>query len=279
MQANLFKILAITAAFSMVQSAPVETAEGQATQGQVNGTQINEAHINEAHVNEADVDDVTLSVSDMDVLNAIFTLHRVAIHTRDAISAQCDCVGPEVAHGLGQARERLLIARHAHAPTVHERAHRLDVAGSNAHDEACRVRDAGVTHSAAARCGNTLQTAACCSTTPLGIPVLPEVKMIQASADKSTTGSSCASRALGCVWSSITSVAPAFRTASMATIIYRDRSMQTGTMTTWLRLRLASGHVAVRSVAAKLLESASNCVYDKSSSQTHTAGALGFVMH
>lgn len=58
MQANLFKILAITAAFSMVQSAPVETAEGQATQGQVNGTQINEAHINEAHVNEADVDDV-----------------------------------------------------------------------------------------------------------------------------------------------------------------------------------------------------------------------------
>ncbi|KAH8129054.1 hypothetical protein LI328DRAFT_160033 [Trichoderma asperelloides] len=121
MQANLFKILAITAAFSMVQSAPVETAEGQPTQGQVNGTQINEAHIN-----EADVDDVipllrsrrrsalgrkllisaqergrgifsrglvgiipatqTLSVSDMDVLNAIFTLHRVAIHTRDAIS-------------------------------------------------------------------------------------------------------------------------------------------------------------------------------------------------
>ncbi|UKZ94599.1 uncharacterized protein TrAFT101_009460 [Trichoderma asperellum] len=126
MQANLFGILAITAAFSTVQSAPVETAEGQLTQGQVNGTQTNEAYINEAHVNEADVDDVirllrsrrgsalgrkllisaqergreifsrglagiipatqTLSVSDIDVLNAIFTLHRVAIYTRDAIS-------------------------------------------------------------------------------------------------------------------------------------------------------------------------------------------------
>ncbi|KAL6885822.1 hypothetical protein GGI43DRAFT_426523 [Trichoderma evansii] len=126
MQAKLFKILAITAAFSTVQSALVETAEGQVTQGQVNGTQTNEAHINEAHVNEADVDDVirllrsrrksalgrkflisaqerereifsrglagiipatrTLSVSEMDVLNAISTLHRVAIHTRDAIS-------------------------------------------------------------------------------------------------------------------------------------------------------------------------------------------------
>ncbi|PTB34845.1 uncharacterized protein TrAFT101_009460 [Trichoderma asperellum] len=58
MQANLFGILAITAAFSTVQSAPVETAEGQLTQGQVNGTQTNEAYINEAHVNEADVDDV-----------------------------------------------------------------------------------------------------------------------------------------------------------------------------------------------------------------------------
>lgn len=51
MQANLFKILAITAAFSTVQSAPVETAKGQVTQGQVNGTQTNETHINEAHVN------------------------------------------------------------------------------------------------------------------------------------------------------------------------------------------------------------------------------------
>jgi hypothetical protein len=53
MQANLFKILAITAAFSTVQSAPVETAEGQVTQEQVNGTQTNETH-----ANEADVDDV-----------------------------------------------------------------------------------------------------------------------------------------------------------------------------------------------------------------------------
>ncbi|KAI0400759.1 hypothetical protein F4802DRAFT_601651 [Xylaria palmicola] len=57
MQANLFKILAIAAAFSTVQSAPVETAEGQVTQGQVNGTQANEAHTNEAHTNEAHVDD------------------------------------------------------------------------------------------------------------------------------------------------------------------------------------------------------------------------------
>jgi hypothetical protein len=51
MQANLFKILAITAAFSTVQSAPLETAEGQLTQGRVNGTQTNEAHKNEADVN------------------------------------------------------------------------------------------------------------------------------------------------------------------------------------------------------------------------------------
>lgn len=62
MQANLFKILAIAAAFSTVQSAPVETAEGQVTQGQVNGTQANEAHTNgtqanKAHTNEAHVDD------------------------------------------------------------------------------------------------------------------------------------------------------------------------------------------------------------------------------
>lgn len=52
MHANLFKILAIAATFSAVQSAPAETAEGQATQGQVNGTQVTEAH-----ANEADVDD------------------------------------------------------------------------------------------------------------------------------------------------------------------------------------------------------------------------------
>ncbi|RSL87475.1 hypothetical protein CEP52_015523 [Fusarium oligoseptatum] len=130
MQANLFRILAITAAFSTVQSAPVETAKGQVTQGQVNGTEINETHINEGHVKEAhnnkvNANDVTrllrprrsalgrkllisaqergreifsrglagnipvtqtLSVSNGDVLNAIFTSHRVAIHTRDAIS-------------------------------------------------------------------------------------------------------------------------------------------------------------------------------------------------
>lgn len=55
MQANLFKILAITAAFSTVQSAPVETAKGQVTQGQVNGTQTNETYINEAHVKVAPV--------------------------------------------------------------------------------------------------------------------------------------------------------------------------------------------------------------------------------
>ncbi|RSL37874.1 hypothetical protein CEP53_015406 [Fusarium sp. AF-6] len=140
MQANLFRIIAITAAFSTVQSAPVETAEGQVTQGQVNGTEINETHINEGHVNEAQVNEAqvneahdnkvdandaicllrprrsalerkllisaqergreifsrglagnipvtqTLSVSNGDVLNAIFTSHRVAIHTRGAIS-------------------------------------------------------------------------------------------------------------------------------------------------------------------------------------------------
>ncbi|KAM6506998.1 hypothetical protein FALCPG4_19009 [Fusarium falciforme] len=58
MQANLFRMLAITATFSMVQSAPVETAGGQVTQGQVNGTETNETHIKEAHVNKVDVDDV-----------------------------------------------------------------------------------------------------------------------------------------------------------------------------------------------------------------------------
>ncbi|KAB5536120.1 hypothetical protein GE09DRAFT_1141505 [Coniochaeta sp. 2T2.1] len=52
MQANLFKILAVVAAFSTVQSAPVETAEGQ-----VNGTQVNGTQANEAHANEAQVDD------------------------------------------------------------------------------------------------------------------------------------------------------------------------------------------------------------------------------
>ncbi|KAH7033598.1 uncharacterized protein B0I36DRAFT_362244 [Microdochium trichocladiopsis] len=58
MQAKLFKILAFAAAFSTVQSAPVETAGDQVTQVQVNGTQINETHVNEAHVDEARVDDV-----------------------------------------------------------------------------------------------------------------------------------------------------------------------------------------------------------------------------
>ncbi|RKK67386.1 hypothetical protein BFJ69_g14553 [Fusarium oxysporum] len=57
MQVNLFKILAITAAFSTVQSAPVETAEGQVTREQVNETHVNETHVNETHVNEAVVDD------------------------------------------------------------------------------------------------------------------------------------------------------------------------------------------------------------------------------
>ncbi|KAI1354001.1 hypothetical protein F5Y01DRAFT_312263 [Xylaria sp. FL0043] len=115
MQANLFKILAIAAALSTVQSAPVETAEGQVTQGQVNGTQANEAHTNEAHVDDG-VQQIcyrdkahhistrereedfsrglagiipatqTISVSNGDVLNAIFPLTRVATHTRYAIS-------------------------------------------------------------------------------------------------------------------------------------------------------------------------------------------------
>ncbi|KAI1359359.1 hypothetical protein F5Y08DRAFT_332397 [Xylaria arbuscula] len=57
MQANLFKILAIAAAFSAVHSAPVETTEGQVTQGQVNGTQVNGTQANKAHTNEAQVSD------------------------------------------------------------------------------------------------------------------------------------------------------------------------------------------------------------------------------
>ncbi|KAJ4035170.1 hypothetical protein NW756_006846 [Fusarium oxysporum] len=48
MQVNLFKILAITAAFSTVQSAPVETAEGQVTREQVNETHVNEAVVDDA---------------------------------------------------------------------------------------------------------------------------------------------------------------------------------------------------------------------------------------
>lgn len=59
MHTNLFKIFVITAAFSTVQSAPVETAEGQVT-SEANRTQtnkdINVIHVKEAHVNEADVD-------------------------------------------------------------------------------------------------------------------------------------------------------------------------------------------------------------------------------
>ncbi|KAJ0149908.1 Cutinase transcription factor 1 beta [Fusarium oxysporum f. sp. albedinis] len=45
---NLFKILAITAAFSTVQSAPVETAEGKVTREQVNETHVNEAVVDDA---------------------------------------------------------------------------------------------------------------------------------------------------------------------------------------------------------------------------------------
>ncbi|EXL93155.1 hypothetical protein NOF04DRAFT_13988 [Fusarium oxysporum II5] len=50
MQVNLFKILAITAAFSTVQSAPVETAEGQVTREQVNETHVNEAVVDDAFI-------------------------------------------------------------------------------------------------------------------------------------------------------------------------------------------------------------------------------------
>jgi len=42
MQANLFKLLAIAAAFSAVHSAPVETAE--VTKAQINGTQTNDSY-------------------------------------------------------------------------------------------------------------------------------------------------------------------------------------------------------------------------------------------
>ncbi|KAG7407726.1 hypothetical protein Forpe1208_v013562 [Fusarium oxysporum f. sp. rapae] len=48
MQVNLFKILAITTAFSTVQSAPVETVEGQVTREQVNETHVNEAVVDDA---------------------------------------------------------------------------------------------------------------------------------------------------------------------------------------------------------------------------------------
>ncbi|KAJ4029297.1 hypothetical protein NW761_013906 [Fusarium oxysporum] len=70
MQVNLFKILAITAAFSTVQSAPVETAEGQVTREQVN----------ETHVNEAVVDDAVLALST--------SRRRAALRRKLLISAQ-----------------------------------------------------------------------------------------------------------------------------------------------------------------------------------------------
>ena len=47
MQANLFKLLAIAAAFSAVHSAPVETAV--VTEAQVNGTQVNETQTNDSY--------------------------------------------------------------------------------------------------------------------------------------------------------------------------------------------------------------------------------------
>jgi hypothetical protein len=47
MQANLFKLLAIAAAFSAVSSAPVETAE--VTTAQVNGTQVNGTQTNDSY--------------------------------------------------------------------------------------------------------------------------------------------------------------------------------------------------------------------------------------
>ncbi|SPQ20026.1 743b6540-50d2-40ac-ba42-5c0247762c8f [Thermothielavioides terrestris] len=47
MQANLFKLLAIAAAFSAVHSAPVETAE--VTKAQVNGTQVNGTQTNDSY--------------------------------------------------------------------------------------------------------------------------------------------------------------------------------------------------------------------------------------
>ncbi|KAI0190616.1 hypothetical protein EV127DRAFT_480855 [Xylaria flabelliformis] len=83
MQANLFKILAIAAAFSTVQCAPVETAEGQVTQGQVNGTQVNGTQANgtqanEAHTNEAHVTDGIL----------LLRSSKSVIGTRLLISAQ-----------------------------------------------------------------------------------------------------------------------------------------------------------------------------------------------
>ncbi|KAI0873751.1 hypothetical protein GGS24DRAFT_461897 [Hypoxylon argillaceum] len=67
MQANLFKILAIAAAFSAVHSAPVETAEGQVAQGQVNGTQVdgtqvNGTQANKAHTNETQVSDKPIQI-------------------------------------------------------------------------------------------------------------------------------------------------------------------------------------------------------------------------
>ena len=51
MQANLFKLLAIAAAFSAVHCAPVETAE--ITKAQVNGTQVNGTQVNGTQTNDS----------------------------------------------------------------------------------------------------------------------------------------------------------------------------------------------------------------------------------
>ncbi|ESA43474.1 hypothetical protein NCU16718 [Neurospora crassa OR74A] len=51
MQANLFKLLAIAAAFSAMHSTPVETAE--VTKAQVNSTQVNGLQINGTQINDS----------------------------------------------------------------------------------------------------------------------------------------------------------------------------------------------------------------------------------
>ncbi|KIL90119.1 hypothetical protein FAVG1_06857 [Fusarium avenaceum] len=48
MQVNIFKVLAITAALSTVQSVPVETDEGSVARDQIDKTHINEAVVDEA---------------------------------------------------------------------------------------------------------------------------------------------------------------------------------------------------------------------------------------
>lgn len=80
MQVNLFKILAITATFSTVQSAPVETAEGQVTREQVN----------ETHVNEAVVDDAVRALSTFQKLYITLSIACPKTNTKSDFSGPAE---------------------------------------------------------------------------------------------------------------------------------------------------------------------------------------------